>query len=180
MKMFYKIRSAWEEAKLRTRVIAAACASPWAGEVSPVGRLYATKIGVDGSTEDMGLVSTKVVTTAGVNYIVAALQSNTTDVSLFKFHGSGTGTTAEAIGQTTLVTETGTRVTGSQTVGGSANIYRTVATIAYSSTLAITEHALFSASTGGTMIDRSVFAAINVVKGDSIQFTYELTVPAGS
>jgi hypothetical protein len=180
MKLFYKLRSAWEEAKLHTRVLAAACAAPWAGEITTTGRVYATKIASDGTREDLGLVSTKVVTTAAVNYIVDALQANTTDVSLFRFHGSGTGTTAEAIGQTALVTETGSRVSGTQTEGASANIYRTVATIAYGSTLAITEHGIFSASSGGTLLDRSLFAAINVVSGDSIQFTYELTVPAGS
>lgn len=170
----------YEEMKLYFRVLAAAATAPWNGEVTPVGRLYVTKISPDGSRQELGLVSTKVVTTAGVNYIVDGLQANTTDISLFRFHGSGTGTTAEAIGQTALVTEVATRTSGTQTEGASANIYRTVGTITYSGTFAITEHGIFSASSAGTMLDRSVFSAINVLSGDSIQFTYELTVPAGS
>jgi hypothetical protein len=169
-----------QELKLYFRVIAAAAKAPWNGEVTPVGRLYATLIRPDGTRVDCGLVSTKVVTTAGVNYLVDALQSSSTDASLFRFHASGTGTTAENISQTALVTQVATRTSGSQTEGATANIYRTVGTISYSGTFAITEHGIFSASTGGTMLDRSVFSAINVLSGDSIQFTYELTLPAGS
>jgi hypothetical protein len=54
-----------------------------------------------------------------------------------------------------------------------------VATFNFTSTLAITEWGLFSASTSGTLWDRRTFSAINVANGDSIQFTYTLTVPAG-
>lgn len=145
-----------------------------------VGRLSATVIHKDGVRENKGLISTKVVTTAGVNYLVDGLQANTTDVALFKFHGSGTGAVAENIANTALGAESGSRVTGTQTEGASANIYKTVATVSYTSTLAITEHGIFSASTAGTLLDRSVFTAINVINGDSIEFTYELTLPAGS
>lgn len=180
MKFKYKLRTVWEEVKLRLRVWFAALKSPWIGEVTPVGRLYAVKIDQHGNSENLGLVSTKVVTDAAVAYLVDGLQANTTDVSLFKFHGSGTGTTAEAASQTALVTAVATRATGSQTEGASANIYRTVGTISYSGSFAITEHGIFSASSGGTMLDRSVFSAINVINGDSIQFTYELTLPSGS
>lgn len=180
MKLKYKLRSFWEEVKLRIRVWLAALKSPWIGEVTPVGRLYAVKIDGQGKSENLGLVSTKVVTDAAVAYLVDGLQANTTDVSVFKYHGSGTGTTAEAAAQTALVTEVGTRATGSQTEGASANIYRTVGTVNYSGSFAITEHGIFSASSTGTMLDRSVFSAINVINGDSIQFTYELTLPSGS
>jgi hypothetical protein len=174
------LRTIWLEACLRLRVLIAAVgfATPWGGEISPVGRLY-IKHTRDGSTRDIGLVSTKVVTDAGVNFIVDAFQ-NLTEVENFQFHGSGTGTTAEAASQTTLVTEVASRATGSRTEGASSNIYRTVGTISYSGTFAITEHGVFSASSAGTLLDRSVFAAINVQAGDSIEFTYELTLPSGS
>lgn len=179
MKFKYKLRSFWEEFKLKVRVIAAAVKAPWIGDVTPVGRLYVNKISADGSREDFGLVCTKVVTDAGVAYLVDAMQGITEPENL-RFHGSGTGTTAESAAQTILVTEVGSRVSGTLAEGASANIFRTVATVNYGSTLAITEHGIFSASTAGTMLDRSVFAAINVLNGDSIQFTYELTFPAGS
>lgn len=138
---------------------------------------------------DLGLASLRVVTTDGVNFIVDAFQ-NLTEVENFKYHGFGTGATAEAVGDTALVTELttqynpdSTRPTGTQTEGASANIYRTVATLSPDTggTIAITEHGIFSAASGGTLLDRSVFSAVNLVAGsDSLQVTYDLTLTAGS
>ena len=153
---------------------------PTIGEITPGGRLFGVHMRDGKVLNDLGLGSTKVVTTAGVTYIVDAFQ-NSVEVENLKFHASGTGTTAEASGDTALVTEVeAARTSGTTTEGASANIYRTVGTIAYTATRAITEHGVFSASTTGTLLDRSVFSAINVISGDSIQFTYELTFPAGS
>lgn len=122
-----------------------------------------------------------VVTTAGVNALASYFNAATTNVSTFRYHDSGTGTTAAAIGDTDLQTAAGptTRATGSQ--GNSTNTYTTVGTISYTGTLAITEWGLFLDATRGsdTMWDRRVFTAINVVNGDSIQFTYVLTITAG-
>lgn len=179
MKLRYVLRSLWEEIKLRMRVIAAAAGTLFGGDVTPVGRLYATHIRADGTTENLGLVCTKVVTTVGVEYIVDAFQ-NLTELENMKYHASGTGATAEAVGNTALVTEVATRTAGTTVEGASANIYRTVATIAYAAPFAIAEHGVFSAAAVGVLMDRSVFAVINVGAGDSIQFTYELTFPAGS
>lgn len=137
---------------------------------------------------DYGILSTRVVTTAGVGFIVDAFQ-NLVELENMKYHGVGTGTTAEAAADTALVTESttalnpdSTRGTGSTTEGASGNIYRTVGTVTFDASAAITEHGIFSqaATGGGTLLDRSVFAAINVVSGDSIQFTYDLTLTAGS
>lgn len=152
---------------------------PWVGRIVPVGRLYAEVIRADGSRRRFGLVSTRVVTTAGVNYLVDALQG-TVEPENLKYHGMGTGNTAEAVGDTALVTEVETRATGTTTEGASANIYRTVGTITATASRAIVEHGVFSASSSGTLLDRSVFSVINLANGDSIQFTYELTLPAGS
>lgn len=150
------------------------------GEIAIEARLSAVHIRRDGSIKDLGIIATKAVTTAFVNFLVDQLQAATTEIGDFKFHDSGTGTTAESAADTGLVTkvETG-RATGSQTEGASANIYRSVGTISYTATRAITEHGLFSQASLGTLMDRSVFTAVNVVNGDSIQFTYELTLPAG-
>lgn len=169
----------WEEFKLRGRVLSAALAAPWCGDITPVGRLYLKVHRADGGVEDRGLVCTKVVTDAGAQAIVDAFQGAFT-LSDFRYHASGTGSASEAVGNTTLGTEVATRTAGSQVEGAAANVYRSVGTISYSGTFAIVEHGLFSASSGGTLLDRSVFAAINVVSGDSIQFTYDLTVPSGS
>lgn len=139
--------------------------------------LQVTVFRADGRVEKLGIVSHRVVTTAGVNFIRDAFR-NTVEAELMNYHASGTGTTAEAVGDTALVTEIATRVAGTQTAGG-AGAYVTTATIPYTTTSAVTEHGIFSASSAGTLLDRSVFTAVNVVNGDSIQFAYTLTFSAG-
>lgn len=124
----------------------------------------------------------KVVTTAFVNDIVDALKGDTTPYNNFKnykYHASGTGTANETIGDTALGSEVETRVVGSQEEGASSNIYKSVATITYSGSYAITEHGLFNAATGGVLMDRTKFAPINVISGDSIQFTFTIQFNAG-
>ncbi len=155
----------------------------WRALTSP--RLLA-KIGLalallSSSTLMLGGLALGLVTTAGVNYMATDFASGgvTPTISGFKFHASGTGTTAAAVGDTALQTDSGVaRVTGTPT-NPTANQYRSVATMSYVSTLAITEWGLFSASTVGTLWDHRVFSAVNVVSGDSIQFTYTLTVNNG-
>lgn len=134
----------------------------------------------DGTVVDYGRVSFRVVTTAFVNFMVDQLQTETSEWGDFKYHDSGVGTTGAAVGDTDIETTDGeSRATGNQGEGASANIYQSVGTISYTTTKAITEHGLFSQTTGTTLLDRHTFTAINVVNGDSIQFTYELTVSAG-
>jgi hypothetical protein len=133
----------------------------------------------DGTRVDYGVVGYRVVTTAFVNFLVDQLQTETSVFGDFKFHDSGVGTTAENITDTAMETTDGeSRATGTQTET-SANIYRSVGTISYTSTKAITEHGLFNDATAGTLMDRTVFSAINVLNGDSISFTYSLTVSSG-
>lgn len=139
--------------------------------------------------EDHGLVSVRVVTNAGVGFIVDAFQ-NIVELEIMKYHGIGTGGTAEAAGDTALVTEltteynpNSTRATGT-TTEAAANIYQTVATNTLDSgTPAITEHGVFSqaATGGGVLLDRSLFSAINLVgaNGDALQSDYRLTLTAG-
>lgn len=143
----------------------------------PAGVLH-VKVKVDGKEVDLGLASVNVVTNAGVNFVIDAFQ-NTTEVENFKWHGSGTNNTAENASDTALGTEVDSRVSGTQTEGASANIYKTVATLTYTTTRTITEHGLFSASTSGTLFDRSVFAGIGVDTSTNIEFTYEWTLNSG-
>lgn len=141
------------------------------------------------TAEDYGVVSRKVVTDTGVGFIVDAFQ-NSVELENMKYHALGTGTNAEAAGNTALQTELTTeytgnvRATGSTTEGASANIYRSVGTNTLDSgTPAVTEHGIMSqaATGGGVIIDRSVFSAINLVgaNGDGLQSTYDLTFTSG-
>lgn len=150
--------------------------------------LSVRKIGKDGTITDYGVVSYRVVTNAGVAFLIDDMDpAATTDISTLKYHGCGTGATAENVTDTALVTEStaalnpdSTRATGTATQP-SANILTSTGTLTFDATAAITEHGLFSqaATGGGTLWDRSVFSAINVVNGDSIQFAYSLTASAG-
>ncbi len=134
----------------------------------------------NGQAVDYGVLGYRVVTTAFVNFLVDQLQTETSVFGDFKYHDGGVGTTAEAIGDTAMETTDGeSRTSGTQTESAD-NAYRSVGTIAYTSTKAVTEHGLFNDASAGTLMDRTVFAAINVVNGDSIQFTYTLTCSAGS
>lgn len=143
----------------------------------------------EGDVLNLGLAGCRVVTTAFVNYLVDSLQDAEGNlIDLFRFHGLGTGTTAEAVGDTALVTELtteyqtdNTRPTGTQVEGASANIYRSVGTITVDAAVAATEHGLFTqaATGGGTLMDRTVFTVVNLANGDSLQATYELTCTAG-
>lgn len=140
-------------------------------EIAPVIDRYT-------EVEDYGVIANQVVTSAGVQALSTAFL-NTIEPEIFNFHASGTGAVAENVTDTALGTEVETRATGTQSNPGGGT-YRTIGTVAYTATRAITEHGIFSqSSAGGTLLDRSVFTAINVVNGDSIQFTYTLTLSAG-
>lgn len=125
-------------------------------------------------------VFNKCVTTAGVEFIVDAFQ-NIVELEIMKYHAMGTGVGGELPANVALGNEVESRVSGTQVEGGSANVYKTVATIPVAAgPHAITEHGILSQlAVGGVLLDRSVFAAINVINGDSIQFSFELTVIAG-
>lgn len=144
-----------------------------------IGELRATlRRGSDGMVIDYGLVSCRMITTAFCTFVCAQLGTETSVFGDFKYHDSGVGTTDPAIGDTDIETTDGeSRVAGTQVPSGVT--YASVGTIAYTTSKAITEHGLFNASTSVTLMDRSEFAAINVVNGDSIQFTYTLTLTAG-
>lgn len=139
--------------------------------------LSAILIRKDGTRIDLGVLSRRVVTTAGVAYIANCF-INTVEAENMNFHGSGTGVAAEAIGDVALGAEVDTRASGTQTspAGGQ---YRTVAIQTYAGNRAITEHGIFSAAAAGTLLDRSLFAAINVANLDQIQWTYTITFNSG-
>ncbi len=142
-------------------------------------RLSARVKHADGHIEDLGVICKRVVTDAFVAFLVDKLHT-AGNVNVFKYHDAGIGTNAEDAGDTALQTPWGgARVAGTQIEGTTANIYKTVATIEFTSAKDITEHGVFSAATAGTLLDRSKFSAIGVDTNVSIEFTYELTCNSG-
>ena len=161
-------------------------AAPFAnffGAMTAVGTLRAVHTsGETGLATNYEVISRRVVTDAWVAFLVDNMQVETAEFGDLKFHDSGVGTTAAVAGDTDIETTDGeARVAGTQIDGAAgAWVYKSVGTITYTTSKAITEHGLFTIVTGGTMVDRHVFAAINVVNTDQIEFTYEITFTAGS
>lgn len=99
------------------------------------------------------------------------------EASTYKYIDSGTGTTAPTKADTGMETATGeARTTGTQSEGTTASIYKVVGTDTYAGTFAITECGLFDSSSGGILMIRGTFSAINVVSGDKIEFTITLEI----
>jgi hypothetical protein len=119
--------------------------------IKAIGYLWLAKIDRQGRRLDLGLASCRVVTTAGVGFIVDAFQG-LVEPEIMKYHGVGTGGAAEAVGNTALTTElttqysvASTRPTGSLgELSGNPNTFETAATITVSATVALTEHGIFS------------------------------------
>ena len=157
----------------------AAPAARMFGLMTVMGELRAILYHADGTYVDHGVLGRLSMTTAYAEFMVDQHQIESSVIGDFKFHDSGVGTTAENVSDTAIETTDGeSRASGTQ-VEESSVIYRSVAAISYTSTKAITEHGLFSASTGAALMDRTVFSASNVISGDSIQFTYGITYATG-
>lgn len=126
------------------------------------------------------------ITNAG-RAVVSGLLNGSGSPAVFASIGQGTGVTAFAATQTTLVTEvtnsgagasgvhavaaaTASLVTGSVT----NDTAQWVGTVSEAGTIAITESGIFNATTNGTMLARQTFTAVNVVSGDSLQFTWQV------
>ena len=113
------------------------------------------------------------VVTAGKNYVASRMKDTTK--AAMSHMAVGTGTTAAAAGQTTLVSENDRNALTSQTVTNNAIAY--VATwAAGDATAALTEAAIFNASSGGDMLCRTVFSVVNKASADSMTITWTVTV----
>lgn len=164
----------------------------WWGVTTLMSNLAIRVKKADGTWIDYGVVGYRVVTDAGVAFMVDDWDVNTAsatnDITTLRYHGIGTNSTAEAAGDTALGAESttnlnpdSTRATGTQSQPA-ANQLRSVGTLTADGAIAATEHGLFSqaATGGGTLWDRTVFSTINLASGDSIQTTYTCTLTSGS
>jgi len=145
-----------------------------------LAELYGKLITPGGKILDLGLLSSRYITDAYAEYYINCLLGTETGIADFKYHDSGTGTTAEAVGNTTLETPTGiARVTGTQVQGATVKTFQSIATITYDGNYEITEWGIFNALTGNTLMDRAVFTARSVANGYQFQFTYNHTALSG-
>ena len=134
-------------------------------------------------TYGFGMSKSNLITNAGVA-AVAGLAGGTGSISIFDNIGVGKGATSALAANTVLATEvnqggtvgtdhltaTVTRITTDVT----NDTLQLVRTFAFTATIAITESGVFNAESGGTMLARQTFSAINVVNGDTLQITWKI------
>lgn len=137
--------------------------------------------GPDGKIKDERNVQNLVVTD-GLNLICSRLKDATDSAP--SHMGIGTGTTAAAAGDSALGTEASGGSYARQSVG-TPTLNTTNKSIQFQSTFgagvgtgAITESAIFNASTSGDMLARVVFSAVNKGSSDSLQITHTITLSA--
>lgn len=128
--------------------------------------------GDDGAIKQEFTVPNLVVDT-GLDYIASRMEG--TSDAVMSHMAVGTGTTSAASGDTTLGTEAARVALTSTTVTDNAVAY--VATFAAGTgTGALTEAAILNASSGGTMLCRTVFSVINKGASDSMTVTWTVTI----
>ena len=114
------------------------------------------------------------VVNTGKDAVIDRLQA--ASVAVHDYQAIGTGSTAAAAGNTTLETETGTRVQGTLSQPASTTD-RLVSTFAAGNgTATITETGRLNASSSGNLFARQVFSGIAKGASDSLQVTHDITV----
>jgi hypothetical protein len=112
------------------------------------------------------------VVTTGKEYIASRMTGTPTAMSHMAV---GAGTTAAAAGDTGLGSELG-RVTFESNNVSNAVVSYIAAFPAGTGTGAISEAGVFNASSGGTMLCRTVFAVVNKGADDAMSITWQITV----
>ena len=114
------------------------------------------------------------VVTTGKNFIASRMVGTSDNV--MSHIGIGSGSTAAAAGDSALGSSLA-RVAVTGTPGASGAVATYTATFAAGTgTGAVTEAGLFNASSSGTMLCRTVFAAVNKASGDSMTITWTVTI----
>jgi hypothetical protein len=138
------------------------------------GNVKIDVIGADGAIKESREIKNLVVTT-GKEYIASRMKDAT--ATAMGYMELGTGTTAAAVGDTTLQTV----ISGSRTALTSTTV--TTNAVAYvanfpagTGTGAVTEAGIFNAASAGTMLCRTVFAVVNKGAADAMSITWTITV----
>lgn len=128
----------------------------------------------DGNIKDERLIENLIVDT-GLNFICDRMKDDETAMTHMAL---GSGSTAAAAGDTTLGSQLGSReALDSSTVTSNQIVY--VASFeAGDATGAVTEAGIFNASTGGTMLCRTVFSVVNKAADDTLTVNWTITLTA--
>lgn len=138
------------------------------------GSLKIDVFGPDGLIKDSREVKNLVVT-SGKTFIASRIVGASSNV--MSHMELGTGVTAAAAGDTTLETVISASRTALSSGTSSTNVVTYVASFpAGTGTGAVTEAGIFNASSGGTMLCRTVFSVVNKGADDAMSITWTITV----
>ena len=128
----------------------------------------------DGNVKDERKIENLIVDT-GLNFICDRMKDDETAMTHMAL---GSGSTAAAAGDTTLGSQLGSREDlDSSTVTANQIVY--VASFeAGDATGAVTEAGIFNASSGGTMLCRTVFSVVNKAADDTLTVNWTITLTA--
>lgn len=125
----------------------------------------------DGALKDKREI-TNLVVTSGKQFIAGRMTGTATAMSHMAV---GAGTTAAAAGDTALQSELGRVALTSGTTAGAITTY--VASFPPTvGTGAVTEAGILNASSGGTLLCRTVFSVVNKGVDDAMTITWAITV----
>ena len=124
-----------------------------------------------GELKDTRDINNLVVTT-GKEFIAARMVGTPTEMSHMAI---GAGSTAAANGDTALGSELGRVALSTDTASGAVVTY-TAAFPAGTGTGAVVEAGILNASSGGTLLCRTVFSVVNKGANDAMTITWQITV----
>lgn len=136
-----------------------------------VGDVSIIKTTQSGETEEVNIPN--LVVGAGKDFIASRMVGTASGV--MSHMAIGTGTTAAAVGQTSLVTEDA-RVSLSGSNPNNNTVTYTASFPAGTGEGAITEAGIFNNTTTGSMLCRTTFPVVNKLAGDSIAITWVITI----
>ena len=136
------------------------------------GHLEIVLFGEDGIEKDRRSVD-NLVTTAGKVFIASRMDGTSSGV--MSHMAVGTGGTAANIADTALGSESA-RVAEDSSTPASATIVYVATFPAGTGTAALTEAGVLNASSGGTLLCRTVFSVINKGASDSLAINWTITI----
>ena len=129
----------------------------------------------DGNVKETRNIDNLVVDT-GLDYIASRMKDAT--ATAMTHMALGSGSTAAAAGDTDLGSILGSRELLDSTTVTDNTIQYVSSFEAGEATGAVTEAGIFNASTGGTMLCRTVFSVVNKAADDTMSVTWTVTISA--
>jgi hypothetical protein len=130
----------------------------------------------DGNVKDERKIENLIVDT-GLNFICDRMDSNSTE-AVMSHMALGSGSTAADAADTTLGSQLGSREDLDSSTVTSNQIVYVASFEAGDATGAVTEAGIFNASTGGTMLCRTVFSVVNKASDDTLTVNWTITLTA--